>query len=205
VPRAVLLDLDRTLVDVQSYTDYDAAWDAVRAAHSDLVAADEGPDTGWTSSTRACMGTLAALPDGPLWQEVAEYERAAIPRSVTMPGAAQFVAALSDRPVAVVTRLAPDVARDVLGHHAIAIDVVIGRDPTVRPKPSGDGLREALRILGDDDADAVMVGDSTWDAAAARDAGAAFVGVHAGRAEFARDFPDVPVVETLADVLVRIH
>jgi HAD superfamily hydrolase (TIGR01509 family) len=208
VPRAVLLDLDRTLVDMQSYTDYDAAWDAVRAAHPDLVV-DEGPDTGWTSSTRACMGTLAALPDGPLWYDVSTtvsaYERAAMPHSVTMPGAAQFVPALAGRPVAVVTLLPADVARDVLHHHGLGIDVVVGRDPRVRPKPAGDGLLEALRLLGETVDCAVMVGDSTWDAGAARDAGMAFIGVHAGPSEFARDFRDVPVVETLADVLVRIH
>ena len=207
MPRAVLLDLDRTLVDVQSHTDYDAAWADVRASHPELVP-DEGPETGWTSATRACMGTLSALPDGALWHEVSDavavHERAAIPLSVTMPGAAQFVPALSGRPVAVVTLLPEDVARDVLRQHGLAIDVVVGRDPRVRPKPAGDGLLHALRQLGAAAGTAVMVGDSTWDAAAARDAGVGFVGVHAGRTEFARDFPEVPVVETLADVLVRI-
>ena len=204
----MLLDLDRTLVDLQSFTDYDAAWDEVSAAHPELVGVD-GPDTGWTSATRACMAALASIPDGPLWREisgtVAGHERAAIPRSVTMPGAEQFVRALAGRPVAVVTLLPEDVAREVLRHHDLDLPVVVGRDPRVRPKPSGDGLLEALRQLGEDVEDAVMVGDSTWDAGAARAAGAGFVGVHAGRAEFARDFPDVPVVETLADVLVRIH
>jgi phosphoglycolate phosphatase len=204
----VLLDLDRTLVDLQSYTDYDAAWDDVRTAHPEMVV-DQGPHTGWTSATRACMGTLAALPDGPLWREVSEtvamHERAAIPRSVTMPGAMQFVPALARRPIAVVTLLPEDVARAALRHHGLLIAVVVGRDPRVRPKPAGDGLLDALRQLGEPVEGAVMVGDSAWDAAAARDAGTAFVGVHAGPAEFAGDFPEVLVVETLADVLVSIH
>ena len=207
MPRAVLLDLDRTLVDLQSYTDYESAWDDVRASHPEM-AVGEGPQTGWTSATRACMGTLAALADGPLWREVSDavaaHERAAIPRSVTMPGAAQFVPALAHRPIAVVTLLPEDVARDLLRHHGLGIAVVVGRDPRVRPKPAGDGLLDALRQLGEPVEGAVMVGDSTWDAAAARDAGTSFVGVHAGPSEFADDFPDVPVVETLADVLVRI-
>ena len=208
MPRAVLLDLDRTLVDVQSFTDYDAAWVEVRAMFPGL-AADEGPDTGWTSSTRACMATLAALHDSDAWrsvsQTVAQHERAAVGRSLPMPGAEQFVAALDDRPLAVVTLLPLEVARDVLDRHSLGIAVVVGRDPHIRPKPSGDGLLEALRLLGKPRAGAVMVGDSTWDATAAADAGIGFIGVHSGRAEFARDFPQTRVCDSLAEVLLAVR
>jgi HAD superfamily hydrolase (TIGR01549 family) len=199
----VLLDLDRTLVDVQSFTDYDAAWAEVRGL-VDPALAGSGPATGWSSATRACMGVVAALPEGDLWQQVsrsiARHEHAAVPRSVPMPGVHEFLAALGDRPRAVITLLPEDVSRAVLDHHGIDVPVVVGRDPRVRPKPSGDGLRLALQRLVASPADAVMVGDSTWDALAALDAGVRFLGVHAPPQEFAELEPAVPAYASLAEV-----
>lgn len=199
----VLLDLDRTLVDLQSFTDYDAAWADVRGL-VDPALADSGPQTAWSSATRACMGVIAALPDGELWhqvsQTIARREHAAVPQSVPMPGVHKFVAALGDRPRAVITLLPEDVARAVLAHHGLDVAVVVGRDPRVRPKPSGDGLRLALARLGTSPGDAVMVGDSTWDALAALDAGVRFLGVHAPPQEFAALDPAVPAYASLAEV-----
>ena len=204
---ALLLDLDRTLVNVQLFTDYDSAWDdVVRLVGEHPV--DLGLDTGWTSATRACMAILGDLPAGELWtavdRAIAVHEQAAVDRSVTMPGATQFVEVMAGRPTAVVTLLPPDVATAVLARHGMAIDVVVGRDPVVRPKPSGDGLRRALELLGQDAATAVMVGDSSWDAAAARDAGVRFVGVHAPKSEFADVDPQAPACQSLADVLLHV-
>lgn len=201
---AVLLDLDRTLVDLQSFTDYDAAWADVREL-VDPDLADAGPLTTWPSATRACMGVIAAITDPPLWHIVSSaierHERAAIGSSVAMPHVAEFLIATSDRQRAVITLLPASVAHDVLAAHGITIDVIVGRDPLVRPKPSGDGLREALRRLGERPHDATMIGDSTWDAVAAHDTGVRFVGVHAGAPEFASVEPAVTVVPTLLDVL----
>ena len=45
-----------------------------------------------------------------------------------------------------------------------------------------------------------MIGDSTWDALAAVDAGVAFIGVHAPPAEFAELEPAVPAYASLAEV-----
>ncbi len=200
----VLLDLDRTLVDLQTFTDYEAAWVQVRELVDPSLAAS-GPATGWSGATRACMGVIAALPDGDLWREVSavieRYELAAVPRSTPMPGAARFLADLGDRPRAVVTLLPERVARVTLDAHGLHVAVVVGRDPRIRPKPSGDGLRAALDRLGTAATAAAMVGDSTWDAAAAADAGVAFVGVHAGSDEFSAVHSPVPVYPSLAQVL----
>lgn len=46
-----------------------------------------------------------------------------------------------------------------------------------------------------------MVGDSTWDALAARDAGVGFIGVHAPAGEFDALSPAPPAVESLDEVL----
>lgn len=207
MPRpAVLLDLDRTLVDVQSFTDYDTAWRDVVAVLGE-AADDLGPETGWTAATRACMAVLGQLPPGEQWYAVsgvvAAHERAAVAVSRPMPGVGAFLDALAGAPVGVVTLLPAEVAREVLAHHGLAVDVVVGRDPHVRPKPAGDGLREALRRLAAPTAGVRMVGDSAWDAAAARDAGVGFVGVHAPGSEFSA-FPEAPVAGTLAAALPHL-
>ena len=203
---AVLLDLDRTLVDVQSFTDYDSAWRDVVALLGE--AADElGPETGWTGATRACMAVLGHLPAGDRWYAVSEavaaHERAAVAASRPMPGAAEFLEALSGRPVAVVTLLPPDVAGQVLAHHGLGVGTIVGRDPHVRPKPAGDGLLRALELLAAAPVDVQMVGDSAWDAAAARNAGVGFVGVHAPASEFSA-FPEVPVAVSLRAALQHL-
>lgn len=202
----VLLDLDRTLVDVQSATDYDSAWrDVVALLGQD--AEDLGPDTGWTAATRACMAVLGQLPASDRWYAVSDavavHERAALPRSQAMPGVAAFLDALRGRPLAVVTLLPADVAAEVLDLHDLAVDAVVGRDPHVRPKPAADGLHRALELLGAPPADTLMIGDSAWDAAAAREAGLGFVGVHAPPSEFSA-FPDVPVAASLAGALPHL-
>jgi len=204
----VLLDLDRTLVDLQSYTDYDQAWRAVQPyVPSDLTL--NVPETGWSSATRACMGVLAALPESDLWWKIsgiiAEFETAAIAQSVLMPGAHAFAYSLRTSARAVVTLLPEDVARDVLVQHDLDIPIVIGRDPRIRPKPSGDGLRRALELLDKPADDAVMIGDSTWDAAAAADAGVTFIGVHSPLTEFSEQFPDVTAHDSLAEVFVALY
>lgn len=177
--RTVLLDLDRTLVDLQSFTDYASAWEEVGA----LVEADGGmvPQTDWDRPTHACMATLVSLAGTPRWQEVssviAEYERRAIPSSVAMPTLQQAQEIWAGYPVAVITLLPGDVAAEVLAFHDVDIEVIIGRDPVLRPKPHGDGLLRACEMLGVRPDEATMIGDATWDLAAAADAGTSFIGV----------------------------
>ncbi|MCB0907372.1 MAG: HAD family hydrolase [Nocardioidaceae bacterium] len=180
---ALLLDLDQTLVDLQSVTDYAAARrdaEAIAAA----LAPQQVPGTDWTRDTLATMALLVACAGDERWAEVSRavevHERAAIPGSVAMPGLAQAWAETADVPRAVVTLLTEDVTRRVLAHHGVpGADAVpvIGRDAGRRPKPAPDGLLAACARLGVTPADAVMIGDSTWDLEAARAAGCGFVGV----------------------------
>ena len=184
--RAILLDLDRTLVDLQSSTDYAAALADVQALVGRWDAADV-PDTDWTGPTQACMSLLHSLLGDPRWHEVsaaiAVHERAAIPQSVLMPTVPETVGRLRTLPTAVVTLLPVEVATDVLVANGIGvgpgqpIDLVVGRDAAIRPKPEPDGLLAACRRLGVPAQDAVMIGDSSWDEGAADRAGVAFIGV----------------------------
>lgn len=183
-PNAVLLDLDRTLIDLQSFTDYQAALADVQLLIESWPDADV-PVTDWDRATMACMSVLHSLLGDVRWGEVSDAiavrERAAIRESHLMPTVGDCRSTLLSAPTAVVTLLPTDVAIAVLDFHDLAIgreiDVVVGRDPTIRPKPEPDGVIEACRLLGADPGGAVMIGDSTWDAEAALAAGVAFVGV----------------------------
>lgn len=193
----LLFDLDRTLVDLQSSTDYAAALRDLKALVGDRGGAAV-PDADWDAPTLSTMAILVALAGDPRWvaasRAVAVHERAAIPRSSAMPGLTGLEDALGDVPRAVVTLLPEDVARAVLAHHGVRIDVIIGRDPLIPAKPSGAGLVVAAERLGVPVSGCVMIGDSTWDHAAAVDAGAAFVGVPVSASAFG---PDVVVADGL--------
>ena len=192
-----IFDLDRTLVDLQSFTDYGAALRDVAA----LVGEREGaavPDADWDAPTLSTMAILIALAGDERWEEasraVAVHERAAIRQSVAMAGLESLDGALAGAPRAVVTLLPQDVARETLAHHGVHVDVVIGRDPHIPAKPSGAGLVVAAGRIGVPVSECVMIGDSTWDHAAAVDAGAAFIGVPVSSTAFAAS---VPVAEGL--------
>ena len=203
----LLLDLDRTLVDLQSFTDYAAALADVRALIGDWPDADV-PDTDWDRPTQACMSVLHTLLGDPRWNVVSDaiavHERAAVPRGVVMPTVVEVLERLRPVGVAVVTLLPADVATRVLTMHGIGVgpgepvDLVIGRDPRIRPKPWPDGLLAACERLGAGPGRATMIGDATWDQEAAARAGAAFVGVPSSPAGFA---PGVPVVPTFAEAV----
>lgn len=196
-PQAYIFDLDRTLVDLQSFTDYAAALRDV----TELVGEQQGaavPLADWDAPTLSTMAILVSLAGderwGPVSRAVAAHERAAIWQSAAMPGLESLEAAVGGLPRAVVTLLPEDVARDVLAHHGVAIEVIVGRDPHIPAKPSGAGLLVAAERMGVPVVDCVMIGDSTWDHAAAVDAGAAFIGVPVSASAFG---PDVPVADGL--------
>jgi phosphoglycolate phosphatase len=181
--RALLFDLDRTLVDVQSVTDYAAARRDAEVAAGDLVPPPV-PGTDWTPDTVASMALLVACAGHPRWHAVSAaievHERGAVTGSRAMPGLHRAWAATADVPRAVVTLLTEEVTRRALAHHGVpGADrvLVVGRDAGRRPKPAPDGLLAACERLGVATADTVMVGDSTWDLEAARAAGTGFVGV----------------------------
>ena len=182
---ALLFDLDRTLVDVQSFTDYAAARldaEALVGHGRDLA---DVPATDWSNDTQAAMALLVTYAGDPRWSAlsdaIAAHELAAVSRSTPMPTLAAAWSLSASVPRAVVTLVPEHVARAALAAHGVdaAPDalVVVGRRAGQRPKPAPDGLRSACEALGVDPARAVMIGDSTWDAEAAAAAGSRFVGV----------------------------
>ncbi len=177
---AVLFDLDRTLIDAQTHTDYVSAAADVRAQIGDWsdVAV---PDTEWDAPTVECMATLVALSGDDRWDAVSDsierYELATAARSTTMPGLADALAATAHLSRAVVTLLPERAARAILNLHGVEIATLIPRRSDYRPKPAPDQIVHALDTLGVAAGDAVFIGDSSWDAQAAGAAGVRFVGV----------------------------
>jgi len=188
MPHAVLFDLDRTLVDVQSFTDYAAALADVESligTWADVTT----PETDWDAPTHRCMAVLVRLAGDPRWQEVSttieQHELAAVSSSVAMPGLAAALVRTTSIPRAVVTLLPPGAAQKTLDAHGVEIPMLIGRNPGHRPKPAPDQLIAAMEALGVDPGETVMIGDSSWDVEAASAAGCDFVGV--GQTPFGRD------------------
>jgi phosphoglycolate phosphatase len=176
----LLLDLDRTLIDLQSFTDYAAAQTDVEHLVGTFAEADV-PATDWDSATQACMSVLHLFIADARWQQISDaiavYERAAISQSIPMPTVFDAASLFAAIPTAVVTLLPTDVAWQVLEHHGLAssIDLVLGRDPAIPPKPQPDALLVAMKELGS--TNAVMIGDSPWDEQAAVNAEVPFIGV----------------------------
>lgn len=185
--QAFIFDLDRTLVDLQSFTDYAAALGDL-AEYADPESGASVPQADWDAPTLSTMSILVALAGDPRWEAasgaVARHERTAIPLSTAMPGLESLDSALEGAPRCVVTLLPEDVAREALAQHGAHIDIVIGRDPHIPAKPSGAGLLIAAERMGVPIESCVMIGDSLWDHAAARDAGAAFIGVPVSASAF---------------------
>jgi phosphoglycolate phosphatase len=205
--KALLLDLDRTLVDVQTYTDYETAVADVSGALGaiELVGV---PETEWRSATRTAMATLVALAGDPdRWQRASDLiercERDAVPQSVAMPGLVPFLQGIQDIPRAIVTLMGPGAMDAVCATFNIDVAVRVGRSADLVPKPAPDQVLRACRLLGVAPAEALMLGDSTWDGAAAAAAGAAFIGITNGRpSEFP---PGTRVVSDLGEALSLIR
>jgi HAD superfamily hydrolase (TIGR01509 family) len=181
---ALLFDLDRTLIDVQSYTDYRAAFDDVEA----LIGRWDDPPTpptGWDGPTRQGRGVLVALSGDHRWEAVSrlieQHELVGVVRSRAMPGLEEALRLVRAQRCAVVTLLPDTAARAALRMHGTPFDIVAPRRPDLRPKPAPDQLVAACTLLGVEPVEAVMIGDSTWDELAAAAAGCRFIGVTNGR------------------------
>jgi phosphoglycolate phosphatase len=208
-PGVLLLDLDRTLVNVEPFIDYCAALAEIREILPDWDA--PSPDQAWGACTRTAMALLAAHVGHPSWlvasDAVEQYELAGAAASTPMPGLAAFAARLDPARTAVVTLLTDAAARLALARHAVPEPAaVVGRRLGLRPKPAPDGIEAALAALRAAPAAAVMVGDSEVDEAAARSAGVRFVGITNGRPThgFSSEAIVVPDLDAAAGVLAGL-
>jgi HAD superfamily hydrolase (TIGR01549 family) len=201
--RPLLLDLDRTLVDVQSFTDYPAAVADVEGEMG-TIELGELPETEWASATKRAMAILVALaPDPNRWQQASDlievHERAAVSQAEAMPGLGEFLTATASRPRVIVTLMGPGAMDLVCDRFGIDVPLRIGRTAGLVPKPAPDQVVAACELLGVAPAAVAMLGDSTWDREAALAAGADFIGLTNGKAS---EFPEgTPLATSLVDGL----
>jgi phosphoglycolate phosphatase len=185
-PRAVLFDLDGTLID--SAPDIAAAVNELLGRRGlgpltlDQVVSMIGNGTKKLTE-RAFAATSGPLSPDELDQRYAEmleiYARHLTGVTTLLPGAAAMIAGLQRQGarLGIVTNKPQRFIETILEHFELAgdFDAVIGSDAGITPKPAPDMLFAAMERLAAGPRDAVMVGDSTSDVESARAAGVASV------------------------------
>ncbi|MCR5177097.1 MAG: HAD-IA family hydrolase [Anaerovibrio sp.] len=83
------------------------------------------------------------------------------------------------------------------------IDLIIGNEDTTTNKPDPQGINLAMRLTGANKREVLYIGDSLFDAGAAKNAGVDFAAVLTGnttKQEFL-NYPHVQLMETLSELL----
>lgn len=181
---AILLDLDGTLIDSTYY--HAVAWQRALASEGFEVPM-------WRCHRAIGLGgdkVVEHLVDAKAEQEHGDALRAAwkvlyeqlVSYVKPLPGAADFVRAARERGFEVALATSgeqefTDIALEMLGI-ADELAAVVSTADVEASKPAPDLVEEALKRVSPDRA--VMVGDTTWDIAAAKKAGIGCIGVRTG-------------------------
>jgi phosphoglycolate phosphatase len=205
-PRAVLFDLDGTLID--------SAPDIAAAVNELLARSGRGPLT--LAAVTSMIGNgveklveraIAATGD-PLGPQALEHEQAVMldiyakhltGLTTLMPGVRAALDALHGNGIllGLVTNKQQRFIETVLDHFGLSslFGAVIGGGPGIVKKPAPDMLLAAMAQLGAGPQDAVMVGDSTSDVQAALAAGIPSILVRGG-------YTSVPAEQLGADAII---
>lgn len=208
-PRAVLFDLDGTLVD--TIADLAAALDATRADFglapigATIAAGYVGHGIGpFVTDALAHGGTdVAALVDDPLTRFRAHYRAVNGRQSVLYPGVMaglEHWRAVAQK-LAVVTNKSREFTVPLLEHMQLAafFDLVVCGDDVARKKPDPEPLQYACRTLGVAPAATLFIGDSRNDAFAAQAAGIRALAVPYGY-HGTDDVTALPVAAVVPDI-----
>jgi phosphoglycolate phosphatase len=186
-PRAVLFDLDGTLVD--TLDDITLALGRALEKHGRRALARDAVSALVGDGARVLVArALSAPADGPLVESVLgsfleAYAADPTPRTRLMPGALELLDALAARSIAAVVvtnkpgALARAIVESTLGGRVVA---TLGGGDTVRLKPDPEPIHAALARVSVDAALSWMVGDGLQDIAAARAASVFSIGVSGG-------------------------
>lgn len=178
--RAVLLDLDGTLLDTKD--EWVAAFNAAlaHAGHPPLPIGDVVGRIGTPFETILASVGVAPRDVPCVTAEFIRLEHVAIRRGVRVfPGVPEALDGLRGRPLAAVTNKATETAREALKVARLhdRFEAVVGGDATPRKKPAPDPILRAADLLRVPPRDCLVVGDTENDVRAGRAAGARTVGV----------------------------
>ncbi|HLV21815.1 MAG TPA: HAD-IA family hydrolase [Polyangiaceae bacterium] len=184
--RAVVFDLDGTLIDSRLDIAHAANAALVRAGRTALDPAEIATYVG-DGARRLMQRAARVAADDPGLDRLLEdflraYEAAATPHTHRMPGAERALTALAHLPLAVCTnkpRRTTDIVLGELGLGPHFRAVVAGGDLPVH-KPDPAVLRHTAALLGVEPAELVMVGDGPQDVECGRAVAARTVGVKGG-------------------------
>ena len=205
--RAVLFDLDGTLVD----TERESAEAMARALAGHGVACDQDDrdfiiGRSWVAiyeRLRARYPQLAWTRDELIAATAAAREGVFAELGITvLPGAREAVARFAHLPRALVTGSSRVEARQALVALGLedAFHLVIAAEDVARSKPDPDGYLAAARALGVAPRDCLVVEDSLAGIAAGLAAGCAVVGVRAGNFHGQDQSAAHRVIETLDEL-----
>lgn len=185
-PRALLFDLDGTLVD--SAVDIARALSTVRAARGggpiDVATVRRLVSHGAATVVAKGLGAWADTPEADLAAFRTALRALAVDPAIVFPGVRHALERLADAGflLAVVTNKPEQLARQLLEGLDLArsFGEIVGGDTAAAPKPDPAPLRLALQALGAEADAALMIGDSPIDAGAARACGVPFLLYSAG-------------------------
>lgn len=205
LPRAILFDLDGTLID--SAPDIAASVNELLARRHLPALSLEQVRSMIGNGIKKLVERAFAASGAPLTKaklEDANGEMTAIYRkhltklTVLLPGVQEAIAQLhvAGFALGVVTNKPQVATREILLHFGLTdrLGVIVGGDAVSHMKPAPDALLLALERLGVDPAMALMVGDSVTDFEAARAAGVPVALVRGG-------YSKVPIDDLGADLV----
>lgn len=185
--RAVLLDVDGTLVD--SNDAHAAAWVAALASHGHEVSPADVRDAIGKGGDKLLADLVSLADDSPEGKAISAHRQVLfakehLPRLRAIPGARQLVERILDAGLSVgVASSAKEGELSALLRVAGVddlIDVRTSSDDAERSKPDPDIVHAALRELGVDALSAVLVGDTPYDVIAGKRASVRVIGVRSG-------------------------
>ncbi len=175
--RAVLFDLDGVLIDSQE------AWYQAMAAATEVFGAPPLSRERFTAAFgQSIADDVEQFYPGRTLEEVEGWLVANFGDHVDhvrfMPGGPEVFAALAAHGLrtAVVTNTPHALARQLLARGGLRPETVVGTDDVAQPKPAPDCVLAALAWLEVPAGEALLLGDSRFDSAAAGAAGVRFVG-----------------------------
>ncbi|HEY8431636.1 MAG TPA: HAD family hydrolase [Sandaracinaceae bacterium] len=205
---AVLLDLDGTLVD--SNDQHAKAWvDALAERGIRVRFEDVRPLVGM-GGEQLLRKLTGIAPDDPRSRELRDRRsRLFVERYLSeiapQPGARELVAKLRERGfrLVVATSSSEDEVRPLLEIAGIGelVDAVTNADDVARAKPAPDVVRAALEKARVNEDHAVLLGDTPYDVASARQAGVAVIAFRCGGWDDASLDGAIDVFDDPADLL----